>query len=183
MRQSSDLGIFESVGGIRFPLIPVLFAIVLTFTIRLGMSHFFAFGSVFPDSELVGFGVLRDNYQDLPLLWLTGIGFFWISIFIPAFYSSIQFSRTESVLFSLYLISGFILCQTVLDVTRSISYFFPGILTGHLLVYRNESRFFFKRYLSIITLFSFLLPPLFAISWQGPMIPKILKIMWMWMQT
>jgi hypothetical protein len=140
-----------------------------------------------PDSDLVGFAVLRDNYQVLPLLWLTGTGFFWISIFIPIFYMSVQFSRTASILFLIYLLSGFILCLTVLDVTRSISYYFPGILTGHLLVYRHESKLFFSRYLSVLTLFSFLLPPLFAIgtsiSWQGPVIPKILKISWMWIQS
>lgn len=179
--RESNLQLDQRLLRLEKPILPIFGAYALSLLLRYFISMQTGFGSFLPDSDLVGFQVIQGNYQVMPLLWLSGIGFFWISLCIPALYLFFEGRLLPGFLYLLYLVSMFALVLTVLDVTRSITYLFPGIMVGHLLVFKMESLTFFKRYLLSLTISSFLLPPLFAIGttivWQGPVFPKILKIM------
>lgn len=171
---------FRSVFRRRAPIVPLVGALVVCFGIRLYLKMYLGFQESAFQSNLVGFEVLRDNYQIFPLGWLSALHGWLLLLFLPVYYLWRSGNRMVAGLFLLYTILSLFVCQLVLDVTRSTTYLFPGVVLSLILLIKFESQRFTTRVLWLFGFLSMLLPPLVTIGatvvWQGPVFPKVLKL-------
>lgn len=180
-QQHTRAHFFRFLTHLRSPVVPLVGAIVIYLVLRLSLKSFLGFSDSVLQSDLIGLQVLRNNYQVFPLGWLSALHGWLLLLFVPAGYLWQSGNRMAATLYFIYLIMSLFLCQMVLDVTRSTTYLFPGVLLAIVLLSKFEQGRFTRSILLLCTAFSILIPPLVTIGatviWQGPVFPKILKLL------
>lgn len=173
--------ILRNLGRMQPPFPAALVAVGAAITLRIFLSSFLDFGPLWPQSEWVGLSVLRENFQTMPLLLLSGLGFWTLWLALPSAYMLLNGQKIQAILVGIYTSLALMSSLLVLDVTRSVSYLFPGFLWGMAWVCQRENATFRKQLLLGFSLAGLFFPALFAIGntlvWQGPFFPKILKIL------
>ena len=132
-----------------------LLTVLLTYVIiRLSLQSFYSINS---GTSAIGGVAMNFNFQFIPI---TTFSTFEFSI-IPILMASLLFwhlNKLDLILFILLIVSIVGISNLVFDVSRSLAYGFPLILTSLILISRNQTKNLTNKLLIIIIALNLLIP-------------------------
>lgn len=152
---------------------------LLTFGIRyyIGKEYGIQTGE---GSEYLGWVTARDNFKIAGFGLLSGLELISFIGFLPGYYLYKQGWRWAAWAYVLYYAACFLVMLIVLDLTRCTAYLFPGAICGFIILAKRDSKRFTEILVGCFCLSAILFPDTFVvgdyITWMGPIVPKIFRI-------
>lgn len=158
-----------------------LFAIIsgwiTYFCLRFYLAYHF---NLITLTDAVGYEILRNQVNNIPIGIWTGLEGFWILIVLSILILWVQKRRIFAILFSFCILLSTLVAFSVNDITRSLIYLFPSIFISLHIIRDVESDINLTKISLVVLLLCMLFPQLVVggystVIWQYPLPLQILR--------